>query len=314
MFEKIKFNDKVLVTGHKGLVGSAIVRVLKQKGYKKIITISKKKLDLLNQTKTFNYLKRLKPKFVFISAAKVGGIFANNIYRADFIYNNLQIQNNLIHGSYKSGVKNLIFLGSSCVYPRNCKQPIKEEYILNGELEKTNEPYAIAKIAGIKMCEAYNYQYNLNYKTLMPCNTYGPGDNYNIETSHFMPALIRKIHDIKTGKSKKLKLWGTGKPKREFIYVDDLAEACVYFMNKKTNKSLINIGTGKDHTILELAKIALNALDVKIPIIFDNKKLDGTPRKILDISYSKKLGWKPRYKLVDCIKKTYKDYLIYKSR
>ena len=309
MLKKIKFSDKILVTGHKGLVGSAIVRVLKKKGFKKIITISKKKLNLLDQKKTFKYLKQLKPKFVFIAAAKVGGIFANNIYKADFIYDNLQIQNNLIHGAYKSGVKDLIFLGSSCVYPRNCKQPIKEEYILNGELEKTNEPYAIAKISGIKMCEAYNFQHKLNYKTIIPCNTFGPGDNYNLKTSHFLPALIKKIHQVKIGKSKKLKLWGTGKPKREFVYVEDLAEACVYFMNKKTDKSLINIGTGKDHTILELAKIALEALDVKTQITFNNKKLDGTPRKILDISYSKKLGWKPKYKLIDSIKKTYNDYI-----
>jgi GDP-L-fucose synthase len=313
MLKTIKFTDKILVTGHRGLVGSAIIRVLKKKGYKKIITISKKELNLLDQKKTFNFLNRLKPKFVFIAAAKVGGIFANNTYKADFIYDNLQIQNNLIHGSYKSGVKNLIFLGSSCVYPRNCKQPIKEEYILNGVLEKTNEPYAIAKIAGIKMCEAYNYQYNLNYKTLMPCNTFGPGDNYNSKTSHFLPALIKKIHQLKVGKSKKLKLWGTGKPRREFIYVDDLAEACVHFMNKKTNKSLINIGTGQDYTIFEIAKIALKALNVKAQIKFDNNKLDGTPRKILDISNCKKLGWKPTHKLIDSIKKTYNDYLNQKS-
>ena len=314
MIKKISKNDKVLVTGHKGLVGSAIVRLLKKKGYKKIITISKNKLDLLDQKKTFKYLLKLKPRFIFIAAAKVGGIYANNTFRADFIYNNLQIQNNLIHGAYKAGVKDLIFLGSSCVYPRNCKQPIREEYILNGNLEETNEPYAVAKIAGIKMCEAYNYQYKLNYRTLMPCNTFGPGDNYNSQTSHFLPALIKKIHEIKIRKSKILYLWGTGKPKREFIYVDDLAEACIYFMNKKTKKSLINIGSGKDHTILEISKIALRALSVKAQIKFNNKKLDGTPRKILDISYSRKYGWSPRYKLEDCIKKTYNNYLYYKVK
>ena len=225
---KIKKNDKIFVAGHLGLVGSAIVRNLKAKGYKKIITATRKKIDLMNQKKTFNFLKKIKPKFIFIAAAHVGGINANNIFKATFIYNNLVIQNNLIHGAYQAGVKKLIFLGSSCVYPKECKQPIKEDYLLTGPIEKTNEPYAVAKIAGIKLCESYNHQYKTDYLCIMPCNTYGPEDNYNLNTSHFLPALLKKIHKIKKNNEKKLNLWGTGKPKREFIYVDDLADACVF--------------------------------------------------------------------------------------
>ena len=251
---KLKKNDKIFVAGHTGLVGSAIVRKLKTSGYNNIILISKKKVNYLDQKKTFDFIKKIKPKFIFIAAAKVGGIYANNIFRANFLYENLSIQNNLIHGAYLAGVKKLIFLGSSCVYPRNCKQPIKEEYLLSGMLEKTNEPYAVSKITGIKMCEAYNHQYKTEYKCLMPCNTFGPGDTYDEKNSHFLPALIKKIHQIKVGTKKDLKLWGTGKAKREFIYVDDLADACIYFMNKKTKNFLINVGSGKDQTIMEVAK------------------------------------------------------------
>ena len=244
-------SDKIFVAGHKGLVGKSIINVLKKRGFNNILVVDKKKVNLTDQKLTFNFLKKHKPKFVFISAAIVGGIHANNIYRAKFLYENLAIQNNIIHGCYLAGIKRLIFLGSSCIYPRNSKQPIKEKYLLSGSLEKTNEPYAIAKIAGVKLCETYNYQYKTDYKCIMPCNAFGPGDNYHKQNSHFLPALIRKIHEIKIGKEKNLKLWGTGKPKREFIYVEDLADACVYFMNKKTKESLINIGTGKDYTILE---------------------------------------------------------------
>ena len=235
----ISNNSKIYVAGHKGLVGSAIVRKLKEKGYKKIIIASRKKLDLTNQSKVLLFLKKHKPKFIFIAAAKVGGIYSNNKYKAEFIQENLSIQNNLIHSAYLSGVKHLIFLGSSCVYPRNCKQPIKEEYLLSGPLEPTNDAYAIAKIAGIKMCQSYNEQYKTNYKCLMPTNTYGPNDNYHPLNSHFFPSLIRKIDLIKRKKTKYLYLWGNGKAKRELIYVDDLADACLYFMKKK-NKTLLN--------------------------------------------------------------------------
>jgi GDP-L-fucose synthase len=238
----------------------------------------------------------------------VGGIYANNKFKANFIYENLSIQNNLIHGSYLAGIKNLIFLGSSCVYPRDCKQPIKEEYLLTGKLEKTNDAYAIAKIAGIKMCEAYNSQYKTEYKCLMPCNTYGPGDNYDKKNSHFMPALIKKIYQTREKKTS-LELWGTGKAKREFIYVEDLADACIYFMNKKTKFFLINIGSGKDQTILKTARIALNTVKVKSKIVFDNRKIDGTPRKVLDVSLAKDLGWTSKTSLKDGILKTYNYYV-----
>ena len=305
----IKKNDKIFVAGSRGLVGSAILRTLQNKGYKNIITVDRKKVDFLDQKKTFKFLKQNKPKFVFISAAKVGGIYANNFYRAQFLYENLSIQNNLIHGSFLAGIRNLIFLGSSCVYPRDCNQPIREDYLLSGKLENTNEPYAVAKIAGIKLCETYNYQYATNFKCLMPCNTYGPNDNYVEKNSHFLPALIKKIHEIKIGKEKYLQLWGSGKPKREFIYVDDLADACVFFMNKKTDKFLINIGYGKDYSILQTAKIALETLGVKCKIKFDKKNIDGTPRKILDNSVSRKLGWKAKISLKSGILKTYEEFI-----
>ena len=310
---KVTKTDKIFVAGHTGLVGSAIVRKLKISGYQNIILVNKKKINFLDQKKTFDFIKKIKPKFIFIAAAKVGGIYANNIFRANFLYENLSIQNNLIHGAYLAGVKRLIFLGSSCIYPRNSKQPIREEYLLSGILEKTNEPYAIAKIAGVKLCEAYNYQYKTDYKCIMPCNTYGPGDSYDKLNSHFLPSLIRKIYEIKKGKKKNLELWGTGKSKREFIYVDDLADACIYFMNKKTKNYLINIGTGKDHSILNTAKIALNVLNLKCQIFFDKKKIDGTPRKVLDVSIAKKLGWKSKTSLKDGLLKTYNYYLKQKK-
>ena len=303
--------SKIFVAGHNGLVGSAIIRKLKEKGYKNIITVKKSKLDLTDQSKVFTFLKKKKPKFIFIAAAKVGGIYSNNKYRAEFIYSNLSIQNNIIHSAYKCNIKNLIFLGSSCVYPKLSKQPIKEEYLLNGILESTNEPYAIAKIAGIKMCESYNFQYQTNYKCLMPTNTFGPNDNYNSLNSHFFPSLIRKIDTIKKNKKDTLVLWGDGSPKREMIFVDDLAEACVFFMNKKIKESFINIGTGKDLTIKQYANMLLKIIypEKKVKIKFDKTKPNGTPRKVLNINLAKKYGWVAKTDIKKAIEITYKDYI-----
>ena len=301
-------NDKIFLAGHNGLVGSAIYRALLKNNYKNIITISKKKLNLLNQKKVFNFLNIKKPKIVIIAAARVGGIKANNKFRADFIRENLVIQNNLIHGSYINGIKKIIFLGSSCVYPKNYNKPIKEEYLLKGPLEYTNEPYAVAKIAGIKMCESYNLQYKTNYLCLMPTNTFGPGDNYNSFSSHFIPAIIKKIYQAQLQKKNYIDLWGTGLPRREVIYVDDLANAVIYFMNKKVRHSLINIGTSKDRSIREFAKLILKILNVKLKVKFDNdKKLDGIKRKVLDTNLARKYGWKPRINLEDAILKTFND-------
>ena len=312
----VNLKSKIYVAGHNGLVGSAIVKKLKEKGYKKIITANRSTLDLANQAKVFKFLKRKRPQFIFIAAAKVGGIYSNNKYKGQFIYENIIIQSNLIHSAYLCGIKNLIFLGSSCVYPRLSKQPIKETYLLDGPLEKTNDAYAIAKIAGIKMCESYNTQYKTNYKTLMPTNTFGPNDNYDKLNSHFIPALIRKIHEIKNNKKKQLIVWGNGSAKREILYVDDLAEACVYFMNKKVKETLINIGSGKDFTIKQYAQLMLNILipKNKIKIGFDLSKPNGTPRKVLDISLAKKYGWRPKIKLKEAILKTYYNYIKQKNK
>ena len=307
----INIDSKIYVAGHNGLVGSSIIRRLKKNGYKNIIYRSKKQLDLKDQKKVFNFLKKQKPDFIFIAAAKVGGIYSNNKYKAEFIYDNISIQTNLIHSSYLNGINNLIFLGSSCVYPRDCKQPIKESYLLTGELEKTNDAYAIAKIAGIKMCESYNYQYNTNFKCLMPTNTFGPNDNYDSLNSHFFPALIKKSHQIKIKNKNELILWGNGKAKREVVYVDDIADACIHFMKKKTRETLINIGTGKDYTIKEYAKKILKQIipNKKIFIKYNSKKPNGTPRKVLNINLAKKYGWHPKTNLNDAISKTYHHFL-----
>jgi GDP-L-fucose synthase len=306
----MNYKSRIYVAGHNGLVGSSIVRRLKLKGYKNILTADRKNLDLTNQKKVFDFLKKKKPKIVIIAAAKVGGIYANNTYRADFIYENLAIQNNLIHGSFLNNIKNLLFLGSSCIYPRDSNQPIKEKYLLKGPLEFTNEPYAIAKIAGIKLCENYNFQYKTNYKCLMPTNVYGPGDNYDPENSHVFAALIKKIHDAKIKNKKQIILWGDGTPKREFIYVDDLADACVYFMKIKTRESWINVGTGKDFTISQYAKIIMKYLKCNLKIKFDNTKPNGSPRKLLDISVAKKYGWTAKTNLQSGFIKTYQNFLI----
>tara|TARA_Y100000590_G_scaffold465589_1_gene638313 strand:+ start:984 stop:1922 length:939 start_codon:yes stop_codon:yes gene_type:complete len=301
-------NSKIFLAGHKGLVGSAVYRKLVKLNYKKIITIDKKKLDLTNQQKVFKYLKKTKPNIVIICSAKVGGIKANNIYRAQFIYENLAIQNNLIHGSFLAGVKKLIFLGSSCVYPKLSKQPIKEEYLLTSELEETNEPYAIAKISGIKLCESYNKQYKTNYISLMPTNTFGPNDSYDLQNSHFIPALIRKIYEAKKKKKNFLYLWGTGNAKREILHVDDLADAIVYFMNKKINHDYLNIGSDFEKSINEYAKILMKIAGANLKIKYVGPGYDGTPRKKLNTNLAKKYGWKPKIPLVYALKKTYEEY------
>ncbi len=305
----INKKSKIYIAGHKGLVGSAILRKLKLKQYSNLIYKTRKQLDLTNQKNVYNFLKKKNPDAVIIAAAKVGGIKANNISKAEFIYENLAIQNNLIHGSYKAGIKNLIFLGSSCVYPKDCKQPIKEKYLLSGYLEKTNEPYAIAKIAGINLCSSYNYQYNLNYKCLMPCNAYGINDNYNPDTSHFLPALIRKIIYALKNKKSYIKIWGSGKPLREVIISDDIADACVFFLNKKTKESLINIGSGVEKSINDYAKFIMKYLQLNLEIKNEKKNLDGMYRKLLDSSLAKKYGWKPKTSLEDGIGFAINDFI-----
>ena len=299
----------IFLAGHKGLVGSAILRKLKKKKYKKIITIDRKNLDLLDQKSVFNFLKKKKPKIVIIAAAKVGGVHHNNIHGADFIYENLQIQNNLIHGSFMNNVKKVIFLGSSCIYPKKSKQPIKEKYLLSGKLEETNEPYAIAKIAGVKMCEAYNKQYKTNYLSLMPTNTYGPNDNYDTYNSHFFPALIKKAHECKIKNKKIFKVWGSGKPLRELIFVDDIADACIFFMNKNIKDTIINIGSGKDMRIKDYVNFLIKKLEIKVKIKYDDKKPDGVFRKVLDVSVAKKYGWKSKISLEKGFDITYKDFV-----
>ena len=305
----INKKSKIYIAGHKGLVGSAILRKLKLNNYSKLIYKTRKQLDLTNQLKVFNFLKKNKPDAVIIAAAKVGGIQANNTEKANFIYENLSIQNNLIHGSFNAGVKNLIFLGSSCVYPKNCKQPIKEKYLLSGYLEKTNEPYAIAKIAGINLCSSYNFQYNLNYKCLMPCNAYGINDNYDQNSSHFLPALIRKIINAIKNNDDHIKIWGSGKPLREVILSDDIADACLFFLNKKTKESLINIGSGFEMSIEEYAKFIMGYLQLKLEIKHEKTKLDGTFRKLLDSSLANKYGWKAKTTLENGIGLAINDYL-----
>jgi GDP-L-fucose synthase len=318
----ISFKSKIYIAGHKGLVGSAIVRKLRQKGYKNIIYRSRKQLDLKNQKKVYSFLKKNKPDFIFIAAAKVGGIYSNDKYRAEFIFDNLSIQVNLIHSAYLCGIKNLIFLGSSCVYPRNCKQPIKESYLLTGELEKTNDAYAIAKIAGIKMCESYNRQYGeshcIDYRSIMPTNLYGPGDNYHPENSHVIPGLINRFHEAKKKKLPRVTIWGTGNPKREFLYVDDMALASIHLMNldkelyqKYTYSrcSHINVGSGTDLTIRDLSETIKEVVSYKGEINFDHTKADGIQRKFLDCKKIKNIGFNPKTSLKDGLVKTYQDFL-----
>lgn len=305
----INKNSKIFIAGHKGMIGSAILRKLKKLKYKNLFYKTRKELDLTDQKKVNSYLKKIKPMAVIIAAAKVGGIKANNEKRAEFIYENLSIQNNLINSSYRNGVKNLIFLGSSCIYPKKSKIPIKESYLLSNYLEKTNEPYAIAKIAGINLCESYNIQYGVNYKCLMPCNAYGLNDNYDQDTSHFLPALIRKIVSAQKFKKNSIKIWGSGKPLRELIFSEDIADACIYFLNKKTKHTLINIGTGIEKSIIDYAKYIMKHLGVSFKIELDKIKLDGTFRKLIDSSLARKYGWKPKVSLNEGLPLVIKDYL-----
>ena len=304
---------KILVAGGSGMVGSSILRKLKEHGYNNLLLPKRSELDLLDQSSVYHYLKRNKPDFIFIAAAKVGGILANDNFSADFLFENLQIQNNLIHGAHLADINNIIFLGSSCVYPRMAPQPIKEEYLLTGPFEKTNEGYAIAKISGIKLCEHYKKQYNRNYFSVMPTNLYGLNDNYNLRNSHVLPALIKKIHDAKENEKKEIIIWGSGEPKREFLYVDDLADACIHLMKINYTGEIINIGTGKDLTITDLAKKIISIVGVKVKLKYDNNYPDGTPRKVLDVSKILGLGWKPKITLEEGIRLTYLNTFIKKN-
>ena len=305
----MNLESRIYVAGHNGMVGSAIVRKLKELGYKNIITASRKELDLLNQVHVQSFFSNEKPEYVFLCAAKVGGIKANNEMKGDFIYENIMIQSNIIKASFDNKVKKLLFLGSSCIYPKFSHQPIKEEYLLTGLLEPTNDAYAIAKIAGIKMCQSFNQQYGTNYISVMPTNLYGINDNYDLNNSHVLPALIRKFHEAKLENKSEVEIWGTGTPKREFLYVDDLADACHHLMLNYNGSEIVNIGTGQDVTIAELAVGIKNIVGFEGKIYFNPKMPDGTPRKLLDVSKLKDLGWEYKTSLIDGIKKTYIDYV-----
>ena len=300
---------KIYVAGHRGMVGSGITRLLKARGYENVITRTHAELDLLNQAAVHEFLATEKPNYIFIAAAKVGGIQANNIYRADFIYQNLMIECNLTHGAYLAGINNLMSLGSSCIYPRDCPQPIKEEYLLTGPLEQTNEPYALAKIAGIKLCENYNRQYGTKYVSVMPTNLYGPGDNYDLNNSHVLPALIRKAHEAKLRKDSHMMVWGSGKIRREFLHVDDMARACVMLMEQGYDGSFVNIGCGNDITIRELVEEVVAVVGFEGELQFDTSKPDGTPQKLLDVSKANNLGWKAEIQLRPGISDAYQWFL-----
>ncbi len=305
-------NAKIYVAGHRGLVGSAIVRLLTAQGFSNLVSRTHAELDLADQSAVKNFFETEKPNYVFLAAAKVGGIHANNTYPAEFIYQNLAVQNNVIHFSYQTGVKKLCFLGSSCIYPKLAPQPMKEEYLLDGKLEPTNEPYAIAKIAGIEMAKSYNRQYGTNYISVMPTNLYGPNDNFDLQNSHVLPALIRKFVEAKQNNAPSVVLWGSGKPRREFLYVDDMADACIYLMNNYDGDDFVNIGTGEDVTILEVANLIKDIVGYNGVLEFDSTKPDGTPRKLLDVSKINLLGWKAKYSLQDGLKKAIDWYLANK--
>ena len=304
----MELNSKIYVAGHRGMVGSAIMRNLKKKGFTHIVTRTSIELDLRSSQSVSDFFKAEKPEYVFLAAAKVGGIQANNVFRADFIYENLMIQNNVIHNAYLSGVKKLMFLGSSCIYPKFAPQPLKEESLLTGLLEETNEPYAIAKIAGIKMCESYKRQYGCNFISVMPTNMYGPNDNYNLTNSHVLPALIRKFHDAKETNLPFVEMWGTGTPMREFLHADDLGDACVFLMNTYNGEQFVNIGSGTDLTIKDLALFVKKIVGYTGEIKHDLSKPDGTPRKLMDVSFLHALGWKHKIELEEGITMVYQDF------
>ncbi|MEC7063591.1 MAG: GDP-L-fucose synthase [Bacteroidota bacterium] len=307
-------SDKIYVAGHNGMVGSAIIRKLKMAGYSNILVRSSKELDLRNQRHVEEFFQSEKPDYIFLAAAKVGGILANNTYKASFMYDNLSIQNNVIHAAYKYHVKKLLFLGSSCIYPKFAAQPIREESLLTSELEPTNEPYAIAKIAGLKMCQFYREQYNCNFISLMPTNLYGPNDNFDLKNSHVLPALLRKFHEAKINKKSSVTLWGTGNPLREFLHVNDLAKACIHFMLTYNEKSPVNIGTGKDISIHELASEIKKIVGFEGELLWDKNKPDGTPRKLLDVTKAKQSGWESSITLLDGIRMTYDWYVQNKGK
>ncbi|WP_343689612.1 GDP-L-fucose synthase [Chitinophaga sp.] len=299
--------DKIFVAGHRGMVGSAIVRRLQKDGFNNIVTRSSKDLDLRDQQQVSKFFAEEKPDYVFLAAAKVGGIIANNTYRAQFIYENMMIQNNVIHHAYLNNVKKLMFLGSSCIYPKLAPQPLKEEYLLTGLLEPTNEPYAIAKIAGIKMCDAYRAQYGCNYISVMPTNLYGPNDNYDLNNSHVLPALLRKFHEAKVNGIPEVVVWGTGTPLREFLHADDMADACFYLMQHYNEEGLVNIGVGKDISIKDLALMIKEIVEYEGQLVFDSSKPDGTPRKLMDVAKLHGLGWEAKIELKEGIKEVYKQ-------
>jgi len=309
----VEKDSKIYIAGHRGMVGSAIYRKLQKEGYNNIITRSSAELDLRIQSDVAVFFGQEMPEYVFLAAAKVGGIVANNTYRADFLYENLQIQNNIIHSSYLNGVKKLMFLGSSCIYPKLAPQPLKEDYLLTGLLEPTNEPYAIAKIAGIKMCDAYRSQYGCNYISVMPTNLYGYNDNYHPQNSHVLPALIRRFHEARINNLPDVTIWGTGSPKREFLFADDLAEACYYLMQNYDEEGLVNIGTGEDVSIKDLALLIKDIIGYEGEIKFDTSKPDGTPRKLMDVSKLHNRGWHHKIELRDGIKLAYEDFLAHQA-
>ena len=304
----MELDSRIYVAGHGGLVGSAIHRKLREKGYTNVMGRTHKELDLERQTPVESFFQEQRPEYVFLAAARVGGIWANNTLPADFIYSNIMVQTNIIHSAYRTGVRKLLFLGSSCIYPKHCPQPMEEKYLLTGPLEPTNEPYAIAKIAGIKTCQSYNRQYGTNYISVMPTNLYGPNDNFDLETSHVIPALIRKFHEAKIRSNPSVTIWGTGTPKREFLHVDDLADACIFLMNHYDESDIINIGCGKDISIAELALLVKDIAGYTGNIEYDTQKPDGTPLKLLDVGKLRRLGWKPKISLREGIKRTYEWY------
>lgn len=304
----MNINDKIYVAGHNGLVGTAILKLLQQKGFRYIITENFSDLDLRDQSAVKKFFQKEKPQYVFLAAAKVGGIMANKTYGAEFIYDNLAVQNNVIHEAYKNGVEKLLFLGSSCIYPKHALQPIKEEYFMTGALEPTNAPYAMAKIAGIEMCKAYHVQYGCRFISVMPTNLYGPGDSYDLENAHVLPALIRKCHEAKINNAASVSIWGTGKPRREFLHVADAANACVYLMENYEDPSIINIGCGEDYSIKEMAEAVKNITGFKGKLVFDTTKPDGTMQKLLDVSKLNKQGWKHSVNLLEGLAATYKDF------